>query len=65
MYLVHLISIDLELSRSLNSPTLALLHKMVGGKGSGGSISMSDLIKYEALLNLPYQAGFSASVVGL
>jgi len=26
---------------------------------------MSDLIKYEALLNLPYQAGFSASVVGL
>jgi len=38
---------------------------MVGGKGSGGSISMLDLIKYEALLNLPYQAGFSASVVGL
>ena len=26
---------------------------------------MSDLVKYEALLSLPYQAGFSASVVGL
>jgi len=38
---------------------------MVGSKGSGGSISISDLIKYKALLNLPYQAGFSASVVGL
>ena len=29
MYLVHLISIDLEESRSLNSPTLALLHALL------------------------------------
>jgi len=38
---------------------------MVGSKGSGGSISILDLIKYEALLDLPYQAGFSTSIVGL
>jgi len=31
----------------------------------GGSISTLDLVKYKALLNVSYQASFSAFVVGL
>jgi hypothetical protein len=38
---------------------------MVGSKDSRGSIFILDLIKYKALLSLPYQASFSASIVGL
>ena len=38
---------------------------MVSSKGSGGSISILDLIKYNALLNISYKASFSAFIIGL
>ena len=45
MYIYHLISIDLQLSRLLNSPTLALLHKILNKEGNLYKVKLPDLIK--------------------